>query len=460
MNSTDFFIDKTNGPLYIQLYENIRSKILKKDLLDGEKLPTIRSLAMELKVNNITIINAYKKLEENNLVEKKVGSGCFVKKRSLSFSTNIMDLTGTDSNIDNFPLQDLKDSINYVLNNDGLDVFKYEDSRGNFELKLCLTEYFKKYNIDTTPELIQIVSGGQQALDIISKSLIVYGETVFTETPTYKGAIDSFKSREARIIDINLDEDGININELEAKLQIRKPSLIYIMPFNQKPTGITYSLKKKKKLIELAHRYNFYIIEDDMGSEIEFNREDSSTLKSLDIYDRVIYIKSFTPLFMPGLRLGCLVAPKTIYNKLLNSKLSTDISTSGLLQRAFTHYLTNFDWQDYYNNLSNELMKKIDFVTNILNHEFLDLLDFNNNSISTSFWFKLKLGDGEKLAEICNTNNLRIIPGAYMGVDYTNYFRINLNSIPYKNIKKAMNVLKKSITDLYLIKRESKNDFY
>ncbi len=272
MDTNDIILDKTNGSIYKQLYKQIKDKILNKELLEDEKLPTIRTLSTDLEVNNITIINAYKKLEEDGLVFKKVGSGCFVKKRSINYKTDIMDLTGNDSNIDNFPLQDFKDSINYILNNDGVDGFKYEDSRGNFELKLSLAEYFKHYNINTSPELIQIVSGGQQALDIISKSLLIFGETVFTETPTYRGAIDSFKSREARILEIDLEEDGLNIEELETKLQIRKPSLLYIMPFNQKPTGITYSLKKKKRLLELANRYNFYIIEDDIGSEIQLNR--------------------------------------------------------------------------------------------------------------------------------------------------------------------------------------------
>lgn len=460
MNIDNLKLIHGDGPLYKQLYKQLKYIIENEELNQDTKLPTIREFSNKLEINNVTVINALSGLEKDGLIIKKVGNGTYIKGKTPTYKTNIMDLTGQDSNIDSFPLEDIKKSINFILNSDGVNAFKYENAQGNPQLKIALVEYFKEYNINTTSDHIQIVSGGQQALDIISKSLLLFGETVFTETPTYKGAIESFKSREARILEVSLHSDGMDLDELESKLQIRKPVFIYVMPFNQKPTGISYSLDKKKRLLYLAHKYNFYIIEDDIGSEISLNCENLSTLKSMDTYDSVIYIKSFSPLFMPGLRLGCLIPPKRIYNKLLSTKLTTDISTPGLIQRGFAHYLQNYNWLKYYENLQNKLLKKIELVSSILKKDFIELLDLNYSVSSHSFWFKLHRGDGQVLSDICKEDGLLIVPGVIMGAEYTNYIRISINSIPYENIEDALGILKKSLKLLYNTKSGEINPLF
>lgn len=460
MDITKILLNKGAIPLYLQIYNQIKEMIINQELSEEERLPSIRIFSEKLNINNITIINAYNKLEKEGFVYKKTGSGSFVKNKNTKYITSTMDLSGKDSNIDVFPLDDFKDSINHILNTDGVDAFKYEDSRGNSDLKKSLSRYLEYYKITTPPELIQIVSGGQQALDIISKSLLQFGDTVFTEIPTYRGAIESFKSREARIIQVTLQHDGMDMEELESKLQVRKPVLIYMMPFNQKPTGITYSNEKKIKLLKLADKYNFFIVEDDIGSELLQKRDLSGTLKSMDKNDRVIYIKSFTPLFMPGLRLGCLVPPGTLYNKLLTTKLSTDISTPGLIQRSLSHYLNKENWLKYYDKLSKTLYKKTELTKLILERDFKELLELASTPETCRFWFKLKQGDGEVLNKICMDNGIEITPGITVGADYTNYFRISLNSIPYQNIEKALSVLKNSLIKLYSIKDDNKITFY
>ena len=441
-------LSKGRIPLYIQLNDEIKKLIINREIEESYKLPPIRQLAIKLNINNVTVINAYKLLEKDGYITKKIGSGSYVKYSLAEFSTDKIDFTGRDSNIDSFPILDISESLISVLNSDGVDVFKYEDSEGYIPLKESLTKYFKFYNIKTKPEMIQIISGGQQALDIISKALLDFGDTVIAETPTYSGAISSFQGREARVVYVNLQLDGLDIAELESKVQVRKPSFLYMMSFNQKPTGITYSYEKKLQLLELANKYNFFIIEDDLGSEL-FPAENNRTLKSLDRYERVIYIKSFSPLFMPGLRLGCIIPPEKIFKKILNIKQITDISTPGLIQRGFTHYLNKNSWNLYYKTLTKHITKKIELTKNILHSDFRDLITFSPTSGSPLFWLKLKKGDGLTLKNICSIGGIEITPGESMGRDYSNYFLLNIKSIPISNIEDGLEILKESIKSLY-----------
>src|SRR5699024_5519487 len=129
--------------------------------------------------------------------------------------------------------------------------FSYQQSQGYFPLRKSIKDYLNGYNINTSEDNIQIISGAQQGIDILSKALIDYGDVVFTENPTYSGALAVFKSRSARTISIDIENDGIDIVDLQNKLRSFKPKFIYVMPIFQNPTGYSYSLSKKYKLLEL-----------------------------------------------------------------------------------------------------------------------------------------------------------------------------------------------------------------
>lgn len=450
MDFNEIKLIKNDHPLYIQLAKHIKNQIINNKILHGEKLPTIRAAANILNVNTSTVINCYKILENEGFVTTIKGSGSYVTKNIKKRDKLYMDFTGKDSQIESFPIDEITSSINYILKHCGVDIFKYEDSRGNYELKESLVDYFKYFSIKTTIDLLQIISGGQQALDIISKSLLNFGDTVFTESPTYRGALESFKNREARIIEVQLDEDGLNILDLESKIVTRRPTILYLMTFNQKPTGYNYSLEKKHKILELSQKYNFYIIEDDQGSEISL--KETKTLKSMDTYDRVIYIKSFSPLFMPGLRLGCLIPPKSLYNRILKTKLSTDISTPGLLQKSFAHYLAKNNWIDYFENIKTVKKEKIELTNLLLNTYLGNKIECNMNSDSGSYWLKLNRIDVDLLSKECFQKGVEFLSGTIMGSEYKEFIRLNIASIPKTNIEDGLKIIQQEI-----IKQESTN---
>lgn len=442
-------LERGTLPLYQQLFNYIRRAIIQNKIKSGDKLPSIRELGKSLKLNHSTIVNCYNKLEQSGLITKKEGSGCYVTYGQQKFISDEFDFSGRNSNIDIFPEKDITDSIQWAMNEYGAQVFTYEKSEGFAPLLESLESYLREFNIKCPRSLIQIVSGGQQAIDIISKSLIHFGDSIITEQPTYNGALESFKSRDARIIQIPLREDGIDIKKLENRIKIETPSFIYLMSYYQKPTGISYSLSVKKELISLSEKYNFYIVEDDLGSEISLNNNDYVTLKSLDRFDRVIYIKSFSPLFMPGLRLGFMALPTSIHRKLKKIKKSTDISTPGIIQRGFSHYLNSYDWKEYYNTIKKHYIDKIKIVNRILTSEFSELLDFKIYNNSPIYWLRLKKGDSLTLKSLLQKDKLKINPGTEIDIEYIDWFSISIKSIPLSKVEMGMNILKKGISKLY-----------
>lgn len=452
----DIKLDKeSNEYLYVQLFKSIKKMINNKNIEANSKLPTIRKLAKDLGVNNVTIVNAYNLLEEQGFVYKKVGSGTFAKDMSrnepLGFNNEEESFRDKDNGMINFaitappedlfPIEDIKFAINEVLDRDKGMAFSYQQSQGYYPLRNSIKLYLNKSNIKTSEDNIQIISGAQQGIDILSKALIDYGDIVFAEDPTYSGALAVFKSRSARIISIDIESDGIDIIDLENKLRSFKPRFIYVMSNFQNPTGYSYSLEKKQRLLELAEKHDFYIIEDDYLSDISFNGKDNVTIKSLDDKDRVIYIKSFSKISMPGLRLAFIVIPKVLYSDVLSAKHISDISTSGIIQRAFEVYLTNGSFNKNLEHISeiyiNRFNKMIKCISKYIPSEVSCILPDGG----LNFWFTLPDGySSNQLYRECLEENISISPGAVFNIDKSDNenFRLSVASLTIDEIDKAM----------------------
>ena len=358
---------KTKVALYVQLYDNLRELITSGKLSYGYLLPPVRKLAAFLKVNPGTVVNAYKLLEQNGYIFSRAGSGSYVAEIPVNddveylpateleaeplqpvmvrSAKNCLDFATVMPPPDLLPIDDFKNVLIEVLDRDQGNAFSYQDSQGFEPLRKSIAAYLKEKGIKAQADNVQIISGAQQGIDIVAKSLLNYGDYVFTENPTYPGAIAAFRSRGAKIVEINMESDGINIQELETKIRSFRPKLIYVMANIQNPTGYSYSLAKRNRLIGLARRYNALILEDDYISELDVSDTPLAPLKALDRDHRVIYLKSFSKIFMPGLRLAFLLMPPSLVTKVLASKHNSDISTSGLTQRAFDLYLRKGIWQ-------------------------------------------------------------------------------------------------------------------
>ncbi|MBS4536262.1 PLP-dependent aminotransferase family protein [Clostridium sp. D2Q-14] len=460
----DITLDKKiRKPLYVQLYNKIKEKIKNNSLQNNTKLPSIRELSDLLNVNSSTIVNAYKLLEEEDYIYKKIGSGTYVKKINSfnreddnKLSLNIAyDFTNITSNSNLFPIKDFKKLMNRVIDRDGGVAFDYQDSIGYLPLRKAIMNYLEEFNIRTTLESIQIISGAQQGIDIISKTLIDYGDTVITESPTYSGSLYSFKSRTAKILEIPVDRSGIDIIKLEQKIKTFKPKLIYVMPNYQNPTGFSYSQDVKKSILKLADIYDTYIIEDDYISDIVFNNKRLASLKSMDKNNRVIYLKSFSKTFMPGIRLGFAILPISLQQKFLLGKQFSDIHTSGFIQRVFELFLSEGIWKKHIDNISEIYNNKYQLAKKyILKYKPIDLRYYIPSG-GLNFWFSLPDGySSRKLEDYLKEHKILISSGSrfYNDNQDTEYFRINIASIDIVNLEKGI------IKLFELIKKFIRND--
>lgn len=361
-------------PLYVQLYEQLLQSIQDGTLAPGYHLPPVRQLAEKLSINTGTVVSAYKELEHNGWIHSRKGSGSYVAAPPETIdqeiapgsvpleihdpeffpsteAANLINMSRISLNPDIVSVEQFKKLILDVLDRDQGHAFGYQESQGFFPLREAIADYLHKDGIQTTATNLQIISGAQQGIDIVARSLLQYGDYVFTEAPTYPGAIAAFRSRGAKIIDIPLDQDGPNLTILEKQLRRFRPKLLYVMPNLQNPTGITYSTEKRNRIMGLARYYNVYILEDDYLRELNYTKNAMAPLKALDRDDRVIYLKSFSKIFMPGLRLAFLNMPIHLSAQLLQVKHLTDISTSGLTQRVFDLYLRKKIWQKHIQNI-------------------------------------------------------------------------------------------------------------
>ncbi|MFT9495458.1 PLP-dependent aminotransferase family protein [Anaerosolibacter sp.] len=431
-------IDKeSNEHMYMQVYKSIVDLIKQGMIKSNEKLPPIRNLADLLGVNNITIVKAYDILEKRGYVYKKVGSGTFVNlidcyegfhepiegmdsgfdqmdRGQIQIHTDMISFSSATPTPDLFPVEDFKTLLIEILDRDGGSAFGYQESQGYYPLRESLVSYLKQYGINTSSSHIQIITGAQQGIDVISKAFVEHGDVVIVEYPTYTGAIATLKSRGAKIIEVPILSDGIDIGKLEEKIRAYKPKLIYTMPNFQNPTGYSYSNQKKDQLLRLAHKYNVLIVEDDYLSELDFNGYPTTTLKSMDTQDVSIYIKSFSKVFMPGLRLGFLVIPSKLHPQVLAAKHASDISTSGLNQRAFDLYLRKGIWKRHIHFMKKVYEERFEIMTRCLNKYIIPLgVHCSIPQGGLNFWLCLPPGCSSlELYKKCEENNLLILPGS------------------------------------------------
>ena len=463
-------------PLYQQLYRQIKEGIAAEELEKNSRLLPIRELAEKFEVNPATVVKAYELLEEEGLIYKRVGSGSFVAPEAGGPGNAIsereqdslemlgygqLDLSG-DINFASatpapslFPVADFKIALNHVLERDQGEAFTYQKSQGFYPLRRSIQSYFSRQGLEIPVEEIQIVSGAQQAIDLTVKIFLDYGRQVLVERPTYPGAISAFKSRAATIDSIPLKEDGPDLQELENKLSRNRYQLFYTMTSFHNPTGICWSKEKKQRLIQLAEEYNFLIIEDDCLSELCYQGEPPLPLKSFDQQGRVLYIKSFSKIFMPGLRLAFLTLPEKYQSRLLAAKHATDISSAGLTQRAMDYYLREGLWQ-----------KHIDRIGHLFQQRFTTMLAEIKDKLlppltipfvprgGIYFWLRLPAeGSGRDFYLAARQQNVALLPGEvfiHPRDSQTNipYFRLSFAAVSEEEIKTGITRLKKACQDL------------
>jgi 2-aminoadipate transaminase len=236
-----------------------------------------------------------------------------------------------------FPVDEFREACDRVLRDLGAKALQYGATEGYGPLREMIADNARHNGIEATTDNILITSGAQQALDLLGKILINPGDRILVENPAYLGALQAWNAYQAEYISISMDDDGMITDALEEGLR-NGPKFIYVLPNFQNPTGVTLSLERRKRLIELADQYGVPIVEDDPYGQLRFEGDPLPSIVSLDdqyrggcdpcYHGNVIYLGTFSKILAPGLRLAWVIAPPEIIRRLVQAKQGADLQTA------------------------------------------------------------------------------------------------------------------------------------
>lgn len=353
---------------YELIIKYIEKLVASNQLKQGQRLPTIRALAIKHKCNKSTVIRAYKELELNHKIYAIPKSGYYlVEKNELNKDEiEAIDFSEVLPEPKLLPYKEFNHCINRAVELYKNNLFSYSHAQGLKSLRKVLVDHFSEYQIFTSEEKIFITSGAQQALSILSKMPFPNGKkNILVEQPTYSLMHELVEINGDRLVGIKRDYDGIDLKELDKIFKYGNIKFFYTIPRMHNPLGTDYSEKEKKKIVELAEKYDVYIVEDDYLADIDTNKKVLPTYY-YDTSERVIYVKSFSKAFMPGIRIGAVVIHEKLKKEFLKHKKLYDLNTSVLAQGALEIFINSGMYKNHIKKAQLEYRKKMDCLRQCL----------------------------------------------------------------------------------------------
>jgi 2-aminoadipate transaminase len=237
-----------------------------------------------------------------------------------------------------FPIEKIRECVDAVLTNNGPASLQYSLTSGILPLREFLAEHVSKKGLPVTAENITITTGSQQGLDLVGRAFLEPGDYVLTELPTYLGALQAFNFYQAIYCPVEMDNDGLLIEQADEKLKQFKPKFMYLVPNFQNPSGITMSLERRQAVIDLAFKYSIPIVDDNPYGELRFSGKAMPSLRGIG-GDAVIGLGTFSKLISPGLRIGWVVAPIACSKVIERVKQATDLHSATFPQYVIYEFL-------------------------------------------------------------------------------------------------------------------------
>lgn len=472
--------DKNNPvPLYQQIVDYIYQKISSGDWPVGTRLPSQRALAEQFDVNRSTITSALDELTAFGIIrsghgagtlvinntwglmlpefqkwEKYVTSGSFMENNQtiqtinrMEFEENIIRLGTGELDPRIFP----KDKWNQVLKNltPQIQSLGYLGPLGLPELQEALARHLASCGIHTSPSNILVTSGALQALQLISVVLLKPGSTVYTEAPSYMKSLQVFQSAGMRLSGVPMDEYGIQYWKLQNKTSLQSghhSSILYTIPTNQNPTGITMEEGRRQELIDYCVSCQLPIIEDGAYLELCYAQEQPKTLKELDQSGMVIYLGTASKTLAPGLRIGWIVAPEPIVQRLGDVKMQMDYGASSISQWIFAEFLNSGLYGEYLQELKAILLHRRNCALKALQEHFSDLATWRIPKGGFYIWltFKKELSV-EMIFQEALKHRILLNPGDIYGFEKTNSLRLSFSYVTPEEFSLAAETLAKVV---------------
>ena len=270
-----------------------------------------------------------------------------------------------------FPAEAMKASTDKILTENPNAALQYGLTLGRVSLREKIVGLMEREGVKTTVDNIAITTGSQQAITVAAMLLLEEDSVIITENPSYLGAFAAFKPFATNYVGVNGDEDGMLMDELEETLKnTPKAKMIYVIPNFQNPSGRTWSLERRKKLLELARKYDLPILEDNAYGEVRFEGERVPSIKSMDTEGRVIYLGSFSKILSPGLRVGWACADEEVILKYELVKNGLDLQSAELAQMQVDEFLNANDLDEHIAKINKVYKERRDLMLKTIDEEF------------------------------------------------------------------------------------------
>ena len=335
----------------------------------------------------------------------------------------VISLAGGLPDTATFPPESFAAQMTRIAQESAAEALQYGPTEGFGRTKECIREVMRAEGMDPDPDDIIVTTGGQQAIDLVAKTLIDPGDVVIAEAPTYPGAVPVFCSYEAETIQVPVDGDGLIVEEVEATLDGlaadgRRPKFIYSVPTFQNPAGQTLSAERRRRLVELVRERELLLVEDNPYGLLRFEGEPRDSLYKLDGGDYVLYLGTFSKILSPGIRLGWLCAPPPVLAKAVLGKQASDLCTSTLSQYFVHEYFGEGRWRDYIDSLCDVYRSRRDAMLEALEAYFPPEATWSQPEGGLFLWATLpSYIDTTDLLARALRENVAFVPGAAAFVD-------------------------------------------
>lgn len=449
------------------MMERIGSGMYKEE----EPLPSVRHLAKEIGVSVVTVIKAYRILEQKGFTVTQHGKGTFITRPSqrqqptaapvFEWQAAVHDYSGRSMfgqhqarsvvaefpfhaatlSEEQLPLNALRRATERAAH-DPRSFVGYSSPLGDEDLREAVSSYLQAVGGGVHASELMITTGCQQGIDLVARTFIGAGDVVLIESPTYPAALDSFRSRGARIVQIPCDQQGIRMDLLTRLFDEQAPKLMYLIPTGQNPTGRMMDLATRRSILDLAESFHCLIVEDDPWSEIYYERQVPPSIYSMDQKGHVIFLKGFSKTLAPGLRLGCLAAKGSVFSRLASVKAIADLSTPLFNQRSFLHLLQGISLADYYDSIRLQMTKKREIVQQLLQKHAPTSVKWEAPQAGPNFWLQTA-GNTDALFIEAKRQGISFLPGSSCFVDLSgsHFLRVGFGATPLAKLETGIEAL-------------------
>ncbi|AFC27614.1 putative aminotransferase [Paenibacillus mucilaginosus 3016] len=349
----------------------------------------------------------------------------------LTQGKSIISLAGGLPNEQFFPIDAVKSAFAQVFDQ-GKGVLQYGLTEGFTPLRQSLSKHLERKGIRASVDNMLLTTGSQQAIDLLTRVYIDPGDVILVEKPTYLAAIQVFQSRKARIISVDCDADGMNLQDLESKILEQAPKMVYVIPTFANPTGKAWSLERRQGTLDICSRHGVLILEDDPYGELRFGGGDTFpsifSLAGEANGSPVVYTSTFSKIVAPALRTGWVVGDQNVITHMTRAKQAADLHSSTMDQQALHVLLENFDLYAHIDLIRTEYEARMRQMVGLLRSKNWEGMQFIEPQGGMFVWVEMPESvDTGVLMKYAVEEGVAFVPGIPFFADQPQHNTMRLN---------------------------------